>query len=85
MVSPVLDTVSLVVRFTHEYRTIVGTEQVSYTFYVPSTVSVSDNPIAPFPTVTKYLPPGADKNDRRTEIGFTSNTDLPLVHMYVLL
>jgi hypothetical protein len=63
------------------YRTIVGTEQVSYTFYVPPSVSVSDNPIAPFPTVTKYLPPGAEKTDKRTDSGFTPQTDLPLVHL----
>lgn len=56
---------------------------MSYTFYVPPSVSVSDNPIAPFPCATKYLPPGADKSDRRTQDGFTSTTDLPLVHMYV--
>jgi hypothetical protein len=62
-------------------RTIVGTEQVTYTFYVPPNVSVSDHPIAPFPTVTKYLPPGADKHDRRTEVGFTPQTNLPLVHL----
>jgi len=62
-------------------RTIVGTEQTSYTFYVPPTISVQDNPIAPYPVVTKYLPPGAETKDARTEVGFTPQTDLPLVHL----
>jgi hypothetical protein len=62
-------------------RTIVGTEQTSYTFYVPPTISVQDNPIAPYPVVTKYLPPGAETKDPRTEVGFTPQTDLPLVHL----
>jgi len=64
-------------------RTIVGTEQTSYTFYVPPTISVSDNPIAPYPTVSKYLPPGSEVKDPRTEAGFTAQTDLPLVHLCV--
>ena len=62
-------------------RTIVVTEQTSYTFYVPPTISVQDNPIAPYPVVTKYLPPGAETKDARTEVGFTPQTDLPLVHL----
>lgn len=62
-------------------RTIVGTEQSTYTFYVPPTISVSDNPIAPYPLVTKFLPPGSEMQDPRTEVGFTPQTDLPLVHL----
>jgi len=64
-------------------RTIVGTEQTSYTFYVPPTITISDNPLAPFPQVTKYLPPGSDKLDKRTEVGFTPQTNLPLAYLYV--
>jgi hypothetical protein len=36
---------------------IVSTEQVTYTFYVPSYVTEVTEPLAPFPSVSRLLPP----------------------------
>jgi hypothetical protein len=77
---------SCVVRFTGWplsliSRTIVNTEQSTYTFYSPPSTEPLAEPLAPFPSVTRYRRPNdpLDQTDVRDTNQFTSTTDFPLV------
>ncbi len=62
-------------------RTIVGTEQRAYTFYVPQYVSNLSAPVTPFPTMSKFLPPGQAAETpagRKYDHQFTTLHDIPL-------
>lgn len=71
--------------------TIVSTEQVSYTFYIPHSVATlpSDRraPIAPFPTISRMLgpkqmtemPATVQRLHSSGDLTFTPRTELPLV------
>ena len=63
---------------------IVSTEQVSYTFYVPPFVSEPTEPIAPFPQANKCLPPhmSAESVPSKYNHQFTSMANMPLVTFY---
>lgn len=60
---------------------IVSTEQVSYTFYVPPFVSEPSEPFAPFPVAHRLLPPNmsAEQVPSKYNHHFTSMSALPLV------
>ena len=60
---------------------IVSTEQVTYTFYVPPYVESYKEPVAPFPSLSRALPPNAsaDSGPPRLNHQWTNMTGLPLV------
>jgi hypothetical protein len=65
------------------YRTIVGAESKSYTFWIPPHIEKLTCPVTPFPTLNKLVPPGqaADSGlavDKRYVGTFTSLAELPL-------
>lgn len=67
-----------------ESRSIVGTEQISYTFMVPQYVTRVTEPYAPFPSVGKILAPGlaGDAGHRSAKGGpWTTTSSAPLVTM----
>ncbi len=64
------------------HRSIISTEQVTYTFYAPPTsLGEVKEPFAPFPTIQKLLPPGMSSDAGPTKYAhqFTSMANLPLV------
>lgn len=61
---------------------IVSTEQITYTFFVPDYVKSTSEPYAPMPSVSKLLPPDAPNDSGRHNHTFTSRTDKPLVTVY---
>jgi hypothetical protein len=63
---------------------IVSTEQIIYTFYVPPFVSEPSEPIAPFPQVNRALPPhvSAENVPSKYNHHFTTMTNMPLVVFY---
>lgn len=60
---------------------IVSTEQVSYTFYVPPFVGEPSEPFSPFPVAHRLLPPNmsAEQIPAKYNHHFTSMSALPLV------
>lgn len=63
---------------------IVSTEQVTYTFYVPPFATEPTEPIAPFPTASKCLPPNMSAETVPTKYNhqYTSMASMPLVTFY---
>lgn len=63
---------------------IVSTEQISYTFYVPPYASESVEPYAPFPSAQRLLPPNMSAELVPTKYNhqYTSMSTAPLVTFY---
>lgn len=64
---------------------VVSTEQITYTFYVPPYVKDIQEPIAPFPIANRILLPNAPMDmgpaHIKMHVPFTSRTDAPLITM----
>ena len=62
---------------------IVSTEQMSYTFYVPEYVKMTSEPYAPMPTALRCLPPDAaiDAGPAHVQT-YTARTTRPLITLY---
>ncbi|RXK41567.1 hypothetical protein M231_01066 [Tremella mesenterica] len=63
---------------------IVSTEQITYTFYVPPYVTEVREPFAPFPTLSRALAPNisAEVSHGRLQHQFTTMATMPLVTFY---
>ncbi|KLT45544.1 LAG1-DNAbind-domain-containing protein [Cutaneotrichosporon oleaginosum] len=63
---------------------IVSTEQIEYTFYIPPYASEPIGPYTPFPVVSRVISPhmSAEKVPNKYNHQYTSMTSLPLVVMY---
>lgn len=66
-----------------DFRTIVGAESKTYTFWIPPHVGKLTAPVTPFPALNKYIPPGVAAEtghhvDKRYPGQFTTLVDAPL-------
>lgn len=61
---------------------IVSTEQITYTFYVPDYVTSTSEPYAPMPSVSRLISPDAPNDAGRLAHPYTPRTNKPLVTVY---
>ena len=65
------------------FRSIVSTEQTTYTFFVPPGVKQMSEPVTPVASLTRYIPPGQAAETRADDTHqYTSLSQVPLVTYY---
>lgn len=62
------------------YRSIVSTEQTTYTFFIPPNVKQLAEPVTPIADLTRFIPPGQAAEVRADDSHqYTSLASVPLV------
>lgn len=64
--------------------TIVSTQEVVYTYYVPEYIAEPSEPFAPFPLVTRVLSPGQSSENvpQKYNHQYTSMAPMPVIQVY---